>query len=887
MSKGEAIVSQIREMALFRQVSPLLNSGVDIKGAMWTREILTYNLNTLIDKFLSSDSEFIDEFLKAHLAASFQTDKKRQLFCFNLVLSLTYFAPKCAYLRLYQSLLARETEYAFYNFFWELKAQVLVLKLDKNNFYADLDHYFLGQKKWQLLLKQSLFFDHKQVIEFEIAVSEKLLRMKRERTVKYISDLVRNEEYNATFFIQEVLDRFLTLYREAKEKEKTKKDVQEGEEGAAPVVVQAVKRATQNRTSRAAMQANNVPSAEVFQAKQVEKERLKTELRNAVGMANKFKASSAKVVSYIQAIDPVVAEVKARIQSQREAFIASRRQFVKGENVDAFSSATTATMASFLDQGSTLYSTNGSAIKRKLLSLSADSYSKLEERSMEYGPGIRALIIRLRRIIFDEQFNLAKDVDSASLEEARHDIDRIFSQYQNLNHSQLIILDTYFNNVAAEPSQADRASQANTILDNVSKKLLTVVERGLETTAEGADLDEQIKQEFETFRNQSSSGKSPQQTDSQPKNRSVFGIKASVLQAKQSVFDQGVETGEDAEGGEQAEAEGEEEGAGEERVGPKISFVKEIQPMKSDFQKKGFFLGKKGADAAAQSGEGEGSGFYGHVRAQSTNQKVSVRDGAMSASEKKQEGNSDHEPQSGKASRKDIRKGSGEGLRQDVLPPSTKLVDEKDHSARKLSARSNELKAEAHDPDLERSVRESQSKSHRESRKLNELRPESPGNPKSGQDLNEDQGSDPNHPVFSSFSRNAAEGDEKRLSAKKQGSQPAVKSPLALDANNSNDRDTNQQMEDEIAMLKEFGANGASGFPEDPTPEGNAEVDADDKADQADGPDESDEGLVDKMRENKFVNTKKGKHIADEIGVTAPDDKKNMKNFFAGFLGKK
>lgn len=503
MSNTEELIQQIKNTSLFSQVQDIiLNFTIDIKSHMWTREILTYNLNFIIDKFLNSEFDKIDDFFKKYLTDNFgNVDRKKQKYCFNLILSLNHFASKFNYLRFYQKIFSHQIDYAYYNFFWEIKAEMLPHKNTDNIFYLNMDSIFLCQSKWQHLLQKCLFYDLKQIKEFESNISKKIMKKKRKQQIKYISDFIRNGEYNATFFIEEVLNRFAVMYKDAKSKQLTTNpsslDVFEGEDINYEEIVRNTNLGVNNVQKDPEIRITQLQG---YHAKLMERERFLAEIKNYVTLRNKYKTSTAKLLSYIQEIDPIISETKQKIQKQREAFLTSRRAHAKGDKSEAFSSQTTAPMTNFLENGSTLFSTNGSTIRRKLLFLSTDSYGRTENRSMDYYPIVRALISRLKKVIFTPGFSLAKKEDQFSIENAKEDLNKIFKEYNNLDYSQIAILDTFFNN--AERSTIGRNSiEVNNVFENASKKLMSVFDKGLQINElDEFTSDDGIKKDFDTFK---------------------------------------------------------------------------------------------------------------------------------------------------------------------------------------------------------------------------------------------------------------------------------------------------------------------------------------------------------------------------------------------------
>ena len=119
---------------------------------------------------------------------------------------------------------------------------------------------------------------------------------------------------------------------------------------------------------------------------------------------------------------------------------------------------------------------------------------------MDYALGIRGLIARLKKIILNENFSLAKAENQASIEKAKEEIDKMFRKYDNFENSHIIVLDTFFKNLENTRGHED-SKDADSLLKNVSNKLICILDTELKKyTNEDIPNEEEFKTDFDTFK---------------------------------------------------------------------------------------------------------------------------------------------------------------------------------------------------------------------------------------------------------------------------------------------------------------------------------------------------------------------------------------------------
>jgi hypothetical protein len=495
MESVEDLFAAVRQFKLFAEVQPiLLNLSTSLKSKVWTLEILTRHLNEIVEKFLSSEFNQIQPFFAAFLIEKFNKDSiAKQRFCYTLLMSLFVFEEKYKYVKLYAKLLGTESDYAIFHCFWELKDMILDIKGVLNRHFTNLDNLYLGEKHWQLLLKSFLGHDFNQILEFRKHMQSKIQNIKREGKRERVLEFTRNDEYCASFFIKEVLGKF----HEAHILEKYRENVFDSYAGPAfdrkstlerNQYTSMIERMSKIRNTRmSGLNHYDAHTTEMVDAKAFEKERLIAEIKQATQLTNSYKHSAIKLTGYVEQIDPILLDYQQMVKKIAEEMQIAKERSVRGSHLSTFKSQLSQEQIVLMETGSSVNSNNAKKLKRTLLNTESKMYKNFEDRLKENRPALKKLIQNLRSTIFSQGFDLANDNKSKEVEVLKEKIKKLFGSFGALENSQVLIVDTVFQNIDLE------GSTNPDLLFTVSEKIDKALRKGLnEEELPKTPIDEEI-----------------------------------------------------------------------------------------------------------------------------------------------------------------------------------------------------------------------------------------------------------------------------------------------------------------------------------------------------------------------------------------------------------
>ena len=505
MKSIDDLFAAVRQFKLFSQVqSTLLNVATSLKSKVWTLEILTRHLNEVIEKFLSSDFDYIEAFFAAFIGEKFGKDSvAKQKFCYTLLMSISIFEQNHRYIKLYAKLLGTESDYALYHCFWELKDMILDIKGVLNRSFANLDHLYLNEKHWQLVLSSLLDYDCNQILDFRKQMQSKSHNIRREGKSERILQFSRNDEYCASFFIKEVLARF----HEAHILEKLNANVIESYAGPALDRKTTLQRGQYNsmiermskmrNTRMSGLNPSAIHASELVNAKSLEKERLIAEIKQTTQLANAYKQSAICMASYVEQVDPILIEYQKDIRKMVKSMQEIAVRNITGANLAKFKAQVSDLDADLMESGSSINVMNAKKLKRSLLGTDGRTYKHFEERLKDCRPTLKKIIGNLKATIFSRDFNLANDSQGQKVEALRTKIDNLFGHFSSLENSDVMIIDTFFQNLDQEKGSvsADLLSQVLGKIDRSIKKGLNEEDKA-EVPIESDQLEQAIKNSF-------------------------------------------------------------------------------------------------------------------------------------------------------------------------------------------------------------------------------------------------------------------------------------------------------------------------------------------------------------------------------------------------------
>lgn len=192
------IVERARNFSLFRKTP--IKISLPIKPETWSKELLTIHVNQLIEEFLVSEEQHIDQFFARYTKRKFKGSRKAVFnFCFKLLISLMVHELKSQMIRLLYRMLSEESNFESYQIFWDAKNAAISPMSQSERYAADLDQFRLTRTQAQIILSYTLCLTSDDCIAIEERIFNRMLSGKKKET-KHL--------YNLTWLIAEILSEF-------------------------------------------------------------------------------------------------------------------------------------------------------------------------------------------------------------------------------------------------------------------------------------------------------------------------------------------------------------------------------------------------------------------------------------------------------------------------------------------------------------------------------------------------------------------------------------------------------------------------------------------------------------------------------------------------------
>ena len=352
-----------------------------------TVEILTSTVNQIIQSFVKSKQEYIDDFFKEYLVKKFgQSSTKQRKFCFSLILSLLMLKEEHLSIELYYDILASEIAFTNYEFFWDLRSLCLSLKAPQNQRYANLDSFYINQKEYVFVLNQCLGYDIESISLFKDEMKELIGKIKQEKQ-QDISKICRGKDFNMTFFIREVCSRFVS------ELEKNLSyNSYEPTEYNRPTMF-GYDHFTEYKPRRTQLRRNTKINNNL-----VEKDSLVKELKETIKMANAVKNSNIKMLAFFNEIEFLHGDIKEHCKIQRKRINELKNDLLIDNKRKAFDNSLGEEERDRLLGGSISYKSFSKKLNKTLISLDNEYYESLDGRREENTFIIRNLIKQTKNL---------------------------------------------------------------------------------------------------------------------------------------------------------------------------------------------------------------------------------------------------------------------------------------------------------------------------------------------------------------------------------------------------------------------------------------------------------------------------------------------------------
>ena len=471
------LINEIRDFDLFKKMGDLLLFEGNIRSKIWTIEILTNNLNDIIDKFTNSNFNQIESFFIQHLKNLFAENlKKKKKFCYTLILSLIFFKPKNYYLTLYYNFLKNPTPKNVYEIFVKAKN----IFFSRNNILTDqnfvnLDNIFLKEKEWVITLNEILHLSAREISNFKEKMTDNL-KIIQKKKLPNLNQKFKNQKYSLTFFLSHLINKFCQIndLKVKLEKEKKREEIK------------ISRRSTFIKSNK------NSLIIKTEKEKLEEKKLLLKQIKESIKKTNIYRISSARMMCYIKEIDALYLLIRNLFKETREILLLVKKNKIQGKKYEEFTKRADMAIMSFLDRGINLKNKNFKNLQKKLLNKSVDQFKVISGRMKDKIVSVRILIKNLKNRIFKENFSLAKGHEIRNLEKLQSDLEKIFGNF-HLKNSDFIILNTYFQNY--DTNNKKEMSLGN-ILEKVGGKIIKMVDIVLKDDEEFNESSQEIENDI-------------------------------------------------------------------------------------------------------------------------------------------------------------------------------------------------------------------------------------------------------------------------------------------------------------------------------------------------------------------------------------------------------
>ena len=453
------LINEIRDFFLFKNMGDLLLFEGNIRSKIWTIEILTNNLNKIVDKFVQSNFKNIESFFIRHLENHFGNNlKKKKKFCYTLILSLIFFKPKNYYLTLYYNFLKNSTPKNVYEYFLKTKNIFFRKKniLTDQNF-INLDQIFLKEKEWIVLLNDILDLNAREINDFKDKMTKNLRKFQKQK-LPNLNQRYKNGKYSLTFFLSQCLNKYCER-NDLKLKLEKKKKIQQRKISKRSTIVEGLKK----------------DSFDVFKSeseKLKEKNILLKQIKESIKKTNIYRLSSARMMCYIKEIDSLYLSIKNLFKETKEILTIVKRNKINGKVYEDFIKKTDMGTMSFLDRGINLNNKNFKNLQKLLLNKSVEQFKVISCRVKDRITSIKILVKNLKSKIFKENFSLAQNNENRNLEKLQVDLGKIFGNF-HLKNSDFIILNTFFQNY---DTNNEKEMSLGNVLEKVGGKIIKMVD---------------------------------------------------------------------------------------------------------------------------------------------------------------------------------------------------------------------------------------------------------------------------------------------------------------------------------------------------------------------------------------------------------------------------
>ena len=475
MATIDDLVEDILSFKPFGEVrDDLLAFPHSARNQLWTVEMLTSNLNQLIEDFLDSNFSSIDVFYAKWGLARQGTLPKFRVYSYTMILSLRHFRREYRYIQLYFDLMSQHVGYEVYEFFTRVRSISFEVTFSQATRFVNLDDLFLSEKNWSLLASECLAFDVGQLATLRVEL-RRAAHVLSQRKGESLSNHSRGGQYSLTFLLREFVARFTAVEQQ--------KGAEVSEE------LRQLSRQLLEEQAQASIVSFRPTAAEARdeEAKAAEREVLLKETQSLLQRKHRLRDATTTLLAFLSETDPIFEEARGRLLEARRTLQRARKLRADPE---ALAGLLDNRALAWLERGGGLACRSFVEAMRSAGAARALTPGVRELVEEERGP-VRRRLAGLRAKIFDPKFRLAAQRGASGAEEMGQRLNEVFARFQNLSNEDLVLLDTVFHNYDSHNNRFE----VDTILQNVSQKLFERSQLG----AEALDAGESELLKSETF----------------------------------------------------------------------------------------------------------------------------------------------------------------------------------------------------------------------------------------------------------------------------------------------------------------------------------------------------------------------------------------------------
>lgn len=204
------------------------------------------------------------------------------------------------------------------------------------------------------------------------------------------------------------------------------------------------------------------------------KEELLEEIKKTIKLKNNYKNATINLLAFLNQIDPIQHEIIKLFEGCQQTLFKIKKDKIQGAKYEEMASKVSGSDMRFLETGTLIKGNTFKHLMKNLLMENKEQYQMLSQREKEKEAQIKNLVKDLRNRIFDEKFTLYREREGKNIEILKQELEGMFGKYKNLQNSDFVILNTFFNDYDPEEFNMDK------VLFKVTNKLIDIADQNLQ-----------------------------------------------------------------------------------------------------------------------------------------------------------------------------------------------------------------------------------------------------------------------------------------------------------------------------------------------------------------------------------------------------------------------